>query len=190
MEFMIGARASCSDGFCGEVDRMVLDPGARVLTHLVIEQRHLPGPGRLVPLDLVEATAADVRLGCTLAEFGNLEYADETHLVEGVGPLGPRGEQAPMGIPHPAQAISEHIVPPGETELQSERVHAADGEIGRVQGLLVDADDHRLTHVLLREGHLWGRREVAIPVSLVTGIYGGIHLSVTKKQIGHLPSVR
>ena len=38
-------------------------------------------------------------------------------------------------------------------------VHALDGEIGRVQGLLVDPDDHRVTHVLLEEGHLWGRKK-------------------------------
>jgi hypothetical protein len=48
-------------------------------------------------------------------------------------------------------------------------VHALDGEIGRVQGLLLDPDHHRVTHVLLQEGHLWGHKKVSVPVSAVTG---------------------
>ena len=48
--------------------------------------------------------------------------------------------------------------------------------------------DHRVTHVLLQEGHFWGRKEVVIPMSAVTGIENGIRLSMTKKQIEDLPS--
>ena len=76
----------------------------------------------------------------------------------------------------------------GEAEIgPGEPVHALDGEIGQVEGFLVDPGDHRVTHVLLREGHLWGRKEVAIPVSAVTGVENGIRLSLTKKQIADLP---
>jgi hypothetical protein len=57
-----------------------------------------------------------------------------------------------------------------------------------VEGFLVDPGDHRVTHVLLQEGHLWGRKEVAIPMSAVTGVENGIRLSMTKKQIADLPS--
>ena len=39
-----------------------------------------------------------------------------------------------------------------------------DGPIGRVQGLVVDPTDHHVTHVLLAKGHLWGEKEVAIPI--------------------------
>ncbi|HJZ02361.1 MAG TPA: PRC-barrel domain-containing protein, partial [Streptosporangiaceae bacterium] len=67
---------------------------------------------------------------------------------------------------------------------------ALDGEIGHVQGLLVDPDDHRVTHVLLREGHLWGRKEVAIPISAVTGAEEGIRVNLTKKQVEDLPPAR
>jgi hypothetical protein len=44
-----------------------------------------------------------------------------------------------------------------------------------------------MTHVLLREGHLWGRKEVAIPVSAVTGVQNGIRLNITKQQVENLP---
>ena len=51
----------------------------------------------------------------------------------------------------------------------------------------MDPADHRVTHVLLREGHLWGHKEVAIPVSAVTSVDDGIWLSLTKKQVEELP---
>jgi len=51
----------------------------------------------------------------------------------------------------------------------------------------VDPDDHRVTHVLVREGHLWGRKEVAIPVSAVTSLDDGIWLNLTKSQVEELP---
>jgi hypothetical protein len=76
----------------------------------------------------------------------------------------------------------------GEDQVEpGDQVHAVDGEIGRVRGFLVNPDDHRVTHVLLREGHLWGRKEVAIPMSAVTGVETGIRLNLTKEQVGDLP---
>ena len=36
-----------------------------------------------MPLDLVEATAGEIRLRCTLDEFGRLDPAEETELVGG-----------------------------------------------------------------------------------------------------------
>jgi hypothetical protein len=116
-EFTLGARPSCSDGFCGEVIRTILDPATRVVTHLVIEPKHRQMDGRLVPLDLVDATG---------------------------------------------------------------------GEIGRVEGF-VNPADNKVTHVLLQEGHMWGRKEVAIPVSAVASVDAGIRLNITKQQVEDLP---
>ena len=44
-----------------------------------------------------------------------------------------------------------------------------------------------MTHVLLGEGHLWGRKEVAIPFDKITGFDQGIRLGLTKKQVQDLP---
>jgi hypothetical protein len=41
--------------------------------------------------------------------------------------------------------------------------------------------------VLLQEGHLWGRRDVAIPASAVTKVEGGIWLNLTKEPVENLP---
>ena len=187
-EFAIGAKASCTDGPCGEVTRLIVDPAARTVTHLVIKPEHEAGRARLVPLDLVGAAAGEITLRCTLAEFGQLGRADETEMVEGrASGLGPGGSRAPMGVPKATRTVVEDVVPLGETELvPGEPVHAVDGEIGHVQGFMVD-EAHQVTHVLLKEGHFWGRKEVAIPVSAVTGMEDGIRLSLTRKQVEDLP---
>jgi sporulation protein YlmC with PRC-barrel domain len=206
-ELTIGAEASCSDGFCGKVTRLVIDPATRTVTHLVIEPKHRKDLGRLVPIRLVDTTADHIRLRCTLAEFDHLDPAEETEIVEEeagyggvgsapgyIGPFG-TGVVAPAygaGIgPGRGEATSivvNDVIPLGETDVgHGEHVHALDGEIGRVEGFLVDPSDHRVTHVLLQEGHLWGRKEVTIPISAVTGVNDGIRLSMTKKQVEDLP---
>jgi sporulation protein YlmC with PRC-barrel domain len=208
-QFAIGAKASCSDGPCGEVRRLVIDPAADTVTYLVVQPGHRREAARLVPVDLVEATAGEVRLRCTRAEFDKLEHAEEQDLEEGVGsggllgdalvysasgeayaPVGP-GERIDVG-PQPVhrKTIIQDVVPRGDTQLRpGDSVHAVDGQIGRVQGFLVDPGEHRVSHVLLQEGHLWGHREVAIPLSAVTGVEDGIRLNITKQQVENLPPV-
>jgi sporulation protein YlmC with PRC-barrel domain len=185
-EFAMGATASCVDGPGGRVSRVIIDPATETVTHLVIEPKHWLGVGRLVPLDLVDTTGGGLSLRCTVEEFGNLEPAEEAELAEDV--TGGLALNAPMGATSPVPVILQDVVPLGETDVQrGEPVHAVDGEIGRVEGLLVDPDDHRVTHVLLQEGHLWGRKKVSIPVSAVTGVENGIQLSLTRKQVEDLP---
>ena len=185
-EFAMGATASCVDGPGGKVSRVIIDPATETVTHLVIEPKHWLGVGRLVPLDLVDTTGGGLSLRCTVEEFGNLEPAEEAELAEDV--TGGLALNAPMGATSPVPVILQDVVPLGETDVErGEPVHAVDGEIGRVEGLLVDPDDHRVTHVLLQEGHLWGRKKVSIPVSAVTGVENGIQLSLTRKQVEDLP---
>ena len=200
--FTIGADASCSDGDCGKVTRVVVDPVARTVTHLVIEPKHRYDRGRLVPLDLVDATTGEIRLRCTLEEFEELDPAEETQFLPGtpgypgydseqvlympyygMGGMGMAGAYAPATVTYDAVPLDEVEVRRGE------HVHATDGHIGKVQGLVIDPDSYHVTHVLLQEGHLWGRKEVAIPIGAVTGVEDGIRLNITKQQVQDLPPV-
>ena len=60
---------------------MIVDPATLSVTHLVIDPKHGEEHGRLVPLDLVDTATGEIGLRCTLAEFGQLEPAEETELL-------------------------------------------------------------------------------------------------------------
>jgi len=209
-EYTIGSDVSCSDGVCGELKRVIVDPVAKALTHLVVDPKHGSGEGRLVPVDLVASAGEEIRLRCATAEFDALEPAEENQFLPGAsGPWG-YGEGQIVSWPYYGlgmggmgmggmglgnmnagpQVITRDRVPVGEVEVRrGEHVHATDGDIGRVQGLVVDPADHHVTHVLLDEGHLWGKKEVAIPIGNVTGVDDGVRLSLTKDEVADLPPV-
>jgi len=89
-----------------------------------------------------------------------------------------------------SQTVTYDTIPLGEVEVRrGDHVHATDGDIGRVQGLVIDPRSHHVTHVLLQEGHLWGRKEVSIPISAVTRVDDGIWLDITKQDVADLPPV-
>lgn len=187
--FVLGTTARCSDGVCGMVHRMILDPDTRTVTHLVIGPRHWSADDRLVPVALVDATADEISLRCTMAEFGRLAPAEEVEVISDIGLGAGMGMGVGMEMGGP-QAIIDDTVPPGETDLTPhERVHATDGEIGQIEGFVVNRDDHRVTHLLLKEGHLWGRKSVSIPVSAVASMANGIQLNITKQEVEDLPAL-
>jgi len=204
--FAIGSDARCTEGVCGEVSRVVVDPVAGAVTHLVVEPKGRQGLGRLVPLELVDATEGEIRLRCTLAEFENLDAAEETQFVPGTRGYAAYGPEQVLSWPYSSlgggagaggdmvagvsETVTYDTVPVGEVAVRrGDRVHATDGKIGQVEGLVIDPRNHHVTHVLLQEGHLWGRKEVAIPISAVTGAGDGIRLSITKHQVQDLPPV-
>jgi sporulation protein YlmC with PRC-barrel domain len=193
-ELLIGVDVTCNDGaVCGEVERVILDPAARTVTHLVVRPRKHPRMlDRLVPVALAETEAGGtVRLNCSADEFANLDAAEEKHTVSessfgyfhitaggGVAPAMGRGE-----------VTTDETVPFGEVDVhRGDSVRASDGEIGHVEGLIIDSD-RRVTHVLLQEGHLWGRKRVAIPIDAVTKVAADLEVGLTKQQVHDLPSV-
>jgi len=195
--FTIGASATCSDGDCGEVIRVVIDPIVRRLTHLIIEPTHRQGLGRLVPLELVESSNGSVTLRCSLEEFERLDMAEETDFLPGT--VGYEGYDPATVMPLPYFAlgvgntslpVTYDKLPVGEVAVRRDvPVHATDGEIGRVHGVVIDPSDHHVTHVLLQEGHLWGRQEVAIPISAVAEFGTSIRLNITMSDVQDLPPV-
>jgi sporulation protein YlmC with PRC-barrel domain len=211
-QFTIGTDVSGSDGPVGKLSRVIVDPTVEEVTHLAVEPEHRPDLGRLVPLDLVEfgGAAGGIRLRCTKAEFENLDPAEDTQIIPasdayggyGAGQIGympyyglEGGGLAVPGIGRGAGAISPQVVatdsvPLGEVEIRrGDSVQATDGHIGRVQGLVIDPASRHVTHVLLQEGHLWGKKEVSIPISAVTSTRDGIILKLSKQEVQDLPPV-
>jgi sporulation protein YlmC with PRC-barrel domain len=203
--FAIGAKVSCSDGECGRVSRVVVDPVAKVMTHLAVEPEHRAGLARLVPVDLATPGSDVVRLACTKAEFERLESAEETQFVPGTRGYEVYGPEQVLSWPYyelgdsvmdpnlegqVSQTVTVDTLPPGEVGVRrGARVHATDGAVGEVEGLVIDPASHRVTHVLLKEGHLLGRKQVAIPISAVTEVGDEVRLDLARHQVRELPPV-
>ena len=203
--FTIGAAVSCTDGPCGNLSKVVVDPVARTVTHLVVEPVHRAGLGRLVGLNIIEpgTDAEAIRLRITLNEFDALPHAEETDFLPGGSGydayaahelyywpyFGIEGGADPMAT-YASGVVTRDTIPSGDVEVRrGDRVHAADGEIGQVEGLVVEPAGGHVTHVLLQEGHLWGRKQVALPMSAVEKIDDGISVGLTKKEIEALPTM-
>lgn len=197
-ELAFGSDVGCRDGDCGVLARVIIDPHTRALTHLVVEPRHGHGPGRLAPVELASRTAGGLQLDLSRGDFDGLDEADEqrlpTGLAGGQDRLVPtpftRGDGISFGRPREGGTIGSDVVPVGEGEVRrSDHVYATDGPIGRIRGLRVRPDDHQLTHVLLEEGHVFERKEVAIPIAAVAGVADGVVLNLTIEQVRDLPDV-
>jgi len=197
---------TADDKLPGYVKSVVVNRSSRTVTHLVIEPTGREGLARLVPLDdRVDAREGKIRLGYTEAEFRNLTAAEE--ILADVSQSGPvelvtEGWRPPDDEPavdgsktSPAHAIFTSdadlvpvLLPAGEEEHRGDHVHATDGEIGQLRALCVDPGTHQVTHVhvLLKEGHLWRHKEVAITSGSISGFADGIHLSISREQVEEL----
>ncbi len=199
VQLTFGVDVTDSDGTCGILSRVIIDPATRALTHLVVEPRHGQGAGRLAPIDLAVWTDDDLHLRCSRKDFVGLDEADERFLPTGddttakplalpsvlLGGISGSILGAGRGDPHP---ITSEVLPVGEAEVRGgDHVYASDGAIGNIRGLMMAASDHQLTHVLLAEGHIFGKREVVIPANAVSGVGDGVVLSLTMSQVRDLP---
>jgi sporulation protein YlmC with PRC-barrel domain len=197
--FKIGARVDGTDGRCGRLTRVIFDPVADALTHLVVEPGHHEELARLVPADLVVRVEDDlIRLNCTRARFEQLDDAAEIQFLPadetatGYGTHASAWPYFGLGMPlghHRGQMFTDRV-PLGEVEIRrGDPVHASDGWIGSVQGLVIDPADHNVTHVILQEGHVWGRKQVAIPIGAANRAGGELRVDLTKDEIEGLPPV-
>lgn len=211
---VLGAVVRCADGDCGHLRRLVLDPVANLLTHLVVVPHHDHDHhrGRLVPVGLIDPEADDLTLRCTQADFLALDAAQESEFLApeagaasysapalrwpyyalGAGGLGAIAISG-SGVEPLRSAgviVTHHSVPLGEVEVRRhQHVEASDGWVGKVRGLVVNPSDSRVTHLLLDEGHLFGHHDVAIPISAVATVSRQVQLSLAKEEVRALPAV-
>jgi sporulation protein YlmC with PRC-barrel domain len=207
----LGSPVHCADATFGELADVVIDPTTRCVTHLVVRPHGRPDDARIVPVDWVasEAPETALRLSATVAEVNRLDRLHETaYLRLGEFPVDDPawdvGVEDMLGLPYfqgiEAQPIEAdpHVmfgydrVPKGEVEIRrASAVTAADGaDLGRVDGFVVDEAGH-ISHVVLEHGHVWGRREVTIPIGAVDRVESdAVVLRLTKDEVGALPSHR
>jgi len=194
----------------GELADVIIDPIEKRVTHLVLKARHDDDGLQLVPIELAVAgddAGPELSLRCGSDEVRRLPNVhDFAYLRLGEAPVSDPdwdvGITDVLAMPYYdssfgayAGQFNENVgvtydrIPKGEVEIRrsSSVMSADDHYVGDVDGFLVDSDDH-ITHFVLERGHLWGRREVTIPINLVASVDSdAVKLGVSKDAIGELP---
>lgn len=205
MNIPVNVDVYCSDGLCGRSSHLIVNPTSKQVTHLVVKEKHLPHTEYMVPIgQIMDSTPDMIKLRCTMAGLATMDpfiqfdtiqndaagmgYPTESFGLAGLGygygafPYDP-GERFTV-------VVKTEAVPAGEVSLtRGAHVHASDGQIGRLDGFLVDPITGQITHLVLREGHLWGQKDVAIPVVQIDRLAEeGVYLKLDKQTIGAMTS--
>jgi hypothetical protein len=194
MDMPLNVKVYCADGLCGLSEELVLDRTSEEVTHLVVREKRSPRAELLIPVDQVmETTAHRIQLRCTKAELAEMQPLLKVEVRREEVPRYISGPYLlPVGVPETDWVtVSRESIPPGEVAVrQGARVKATDGSVGRLDEFLMDPANGHVTHLVMREGHLWGRRDVTIPVSEIDHLEADtIYLKLDKEQVGALPAV-
>ena len=207
MKLDLGSRVRCSDGAERVLADLVVDAPAKRVTHLVVEVKDHRESARLVPVELAHEEADGLALSCTSEVLEGFEPVREFAYL----PAGERPEEddkwgigvedvlvAPTYAPldpteaefDPNVSVLYDRVPKGEVELRaSSDVYSADEHhLGCVHGLDVEPNGAIRALALLR-GHLWWKREIAVPADTLASLETDlVRLSVDKSGLRGLPS--
>ncbi len=189
----INAAVHATDGMCGHVVCLIVDPMDEKVTHLVVEEDELPRAQRLVPIGLVHsARQEEIELKCGTDQFKKMHaFVDEEFIPSNSHAASHRFW--PYVEPETPLDLPEHQkIPAGEIALRrGTSVYATDGLVGRLDELLIDRASGKITHLVLREGHLWGPKDISVPVSQIHSIEQyAVQLTLSKKDVEVLPEIK
>ena len=203
MEIPLQAQVECKDGVYGRSVFVLINPVLDKVTHLVVKGDLFPYTEYIVPVELVSETIVNtIRLRCSKAELEKMDPFIKTTLIEEKASganFGYRGERYGMGsyyyLPYvdpemTVQVPVEHRqIPPGELAVRrGTNVEATDGYVGHVDEFVVNPKNGHITHLVMREGHLWGQKDVIIPISAMGDTRDDtVFLTLDKHQIESLP---
>jgi uncharacterized protein YrrD len=216
MHFKENAEVVTSEGNkVGQVDRVVIDPGSKKLTHLVVKKGLLFTEDKVIPLDLVE-TATEDRIVLKEGPRDPDDFPDfeETHFIpvketesfetrgkEGLSALAwyypfPGGAwwHTRMGA-YPGYAKPPYVrrtelnIPEGTVPLEEgAKVVGKEGEhVGDIERVYVDDEEQRVTHLLISKG-LISKSQKLIPSMWVESVREDeVRLSIGERFVEKLP---
>jgi hypothetical protein len=198
MDIPVSVDVLCAGELCGRSTCLIINPINKRITHLVVIEKDFPYIERLVPVEtLLDSSPNSIQLRCNPSKLSDMEPFMETDFISAdqfesivlygapylLWPYSPY-EGAPMLLEH-------ERIPTGEVVIRrGTPVRATDGRVGKVDEFLVDPTGDVITHLVLREGHLWGKKDVTIPVSEIDRIADdAVYLKLGKAVVATLPAV-
>jgi sporulation protein YlmC with PRC-barrel domain len=204
MEIPLNAQVKCTDGVCGHSEYVLIDPVADQVTHMVVKEDSSPNTEYIVPVDSVSETKGDsIRLRCSKAELEKMDPFIKTKFIEEKVPDkhfvfvgGGMGMGSYYYLPYVSaestvyESVELEQIPPGELAVRrGTHVEATDGFVGKVDEFVVNPKNGHITHLVMREGHLWGKKDVIIPLSAMGNTRDDtVFLKLDKHQIESLPT--
>jgi sporulation protein YlmC with PRC-barrel domain len=200
-QFRVGAVVRGPQGELGKIDALIVDPTSRRVTHLVV-LRHRLGPRVLVPERAVlDATPEVVSVSLDDAGIEQCDLFDEPS-YDRPDPAVTYDELAldpgsyflePYVSPIEGWVLAEHErIPKGEVSIRrGDDVLASDGSrLGQVDEFLVDPADGHITHIVLRQGHVFRHDDdVLIPVGSARFDEGQVVLDLDAAAVEALPKI-
>ena len=195
VDIPVNAKVECLDGpSAGRTTGVVIKPTTGQITCLIVKETQFPHTLRLVPIEqVVESTPQTITLDCTATDLARMAPFVKTEFIEVEIPhyLGD-GYACPYFVPETETMTGEREqIPPNELAIRKGAdVEASDGSVGRVDGFLIDPANGFITHLVLRQGHLWGETDITIPVSEINYFADDkVYLKLDKQNIRALPTI-
>lgn len=198
MDIPINVEVLCAGKECGRSTSLVINPINERVTHLVVAEKAFPNIERLVPIDKILASSPNsIQLRCSQTDLSDMDTFEETNFIE----AGQLEASFPYNVPYEVWpytmyeampiSLERERIPAGEVVIRrGTPVKATDGDVGKVDEFLIDPENDDISHLILREEHLWGKKDVTIPVSEIGKITDeAIYLKIDKKKIESLPTI-
>ena len=202
MDIPIHSDVICYDGAVGKSSHIIVDLVTEQVTHFVVKTDH-NGKRFVVPIDKIEGSERTViLLNCHKEDVYQLPLFDESHFngydaYDSTPPIPSPGMAASDTMYHPyREAESGALGPPSEPSWatialkKGAMVLAMDGEVGKIDELVIDPESHRITHLVLRQHFLLNKWIVTIPVVDIERVeMDTVFLKIDKATVEALPSV-
>jgi hypothetical protein len=193
MDIPLHAEVWCTDGQCGTSNSVIVNPITDQITHMVVKERDFPYERRLVPVSNITQTTPDtIKLNCDLNVFINMPkfIKDEFIIPDSSGYEDiPQTMLLPYALMLGTITIEHENLPANELAVhRGSQVIATDGHVGQVDEFLIEPRNGYITHLILAEGHLWGKKDISIPVAQIDHIdENNVYLKISKSEIEALP---
>lgn len=201
MDIPIHAKVTCIDGPVGKSSHIIVDLITEQVTHFVVKTDH-PDKQFLVPIDKIEGSDRSViLLDCSKEDVYqfypfNESYFNGTDAYDSAPPV-PNGGSASSTMYRPYRTADYGKDSPASGSHYDEialnkgtLVLATDGEVGKIDELVIDPETHRVTHLLLRQHFIFNKWIVTIPVSKIERVDADtVFLNIDKKAIEDMPAV-
>ena len=197
--FNLGSKVQCTDGQCGNLSKLVIDPDSGQVTDIIIEKGFLLTTNIVLPITLVEdVTEEQIRLAIPSEQLSRYPIYEVTEFEEPaeVANRQPAAGVSPLGL----QTVTEPVAPMVKRKIRrgieegrqvieaGMSVNNSEGVVGKVDRVIIDPITGKISHIVLKRGLVISNLTI-IPIAIMDSIYNnGIFIIATDQEIEQFPA--